>query len=1191
MSENGLKSLGTFLLQRDKVPKVQEDIASNLDELFSNPGCLSYVAELKKAILHIERLSPKEITTPFKGNCLEISESGKYFIFGSIEGRIAVVDKDNKEIIQDIFLEGGSVYSIAIYKGDKYFVSAGRDGIIRKFDFKTFEPVQSFVGHEKEINKLAISADEEEIFSASDDCTVRSWDKAGNNKILYSHEKAVLSMDRSKDGSILVSGGSDKKVKFFNLIKGEVVTVLNEFTSSVWAVKISDNLKFFAAGDSNAVLKVWDYESMTLVKTLDGHTKRISHLEFNHIETILVSSSNDSTIRIWSVIEDKDEIILTGHTDWVKAFKISTDQKSIYSIAENYKIMTWHFPVFDNSCRKKQHSAIIRFMCYSRTQNALYTADSKEIKVWDIKTRSVTKTFNLTHELSALCVNSDGQSLIAAYTNLEIHFWNVDDVVSQVKLKHPSVVKIIAASQDHSLLVVGDANFRVTIYNKKTFDCLQVYRRHNSVVNALSFGKPDDGENKMLISGGADNLIFIYRLRTNRSVKFAGHTAPVTAVGVSRNNDLLISGDESGSFKIWHIRKEVCIKTLYNHTERITGIYFNENSKYFWISSMDCSLSLWNSTSFAEVTHFCSKASISMLCFTQGEKDIITVENDELHFLPTILGGNKFAIYGPGREYYSFMKYLLHICEGNELPHDPTMDKWMIAPFEFNALHFYAYFNLPVHLKQALDCNSPFYFSKSAYSPLQIAIQRNFRDCINVIMKNIRIKVQEDPYSVGYLEDSIIKLNEIGFRGLDEFYNAIFFSTYDKLLPKFCDERVKLPIVIQARSLGPQAKDFFNEEDITNVGTALTFIQSALKVDVIIGSRGSISFLESLVCSPNTEIFKTQFIRELVLYKWKYVKWFLIPQACLYCIYMLVLSYFLIFQDGEYNTTTVTILFILNVMLTSYELFQMALTRSMYLQDVWNYIDMARIILCFLYIALVWDNYDESICKQVLVSVTFASMLRGISYFRLFDDTRYMINLLSEVFNDMISFLILLTYSTYSFALIYFIMVNNLGTPQTFSYYVSQAYLLNLGDFSVDGYGAFEWLIFFFASVINPLIMLNLLISIMGDTYSRVKTEQEIADMKELTEMVIEGEYLLFCRRSQGKKTYLQICQEEAVTNPIAGPDEKITKIKTRVKNIQELMNNTFDESKNELRDAVEGLNSKMDEMTTLIEQISLTQE
>lgn len=191
----------------------------------------------------------------------------------------------------------------------------------------------------------------------------------------------------------------------------------------------------------------------------------------------------------------------------------------------------------------------------------------------------------------------------------------------------------------------------------------------------------------------------------------------------------------------------------------------------------------------------------------------------------------------------------------------------MIIPFEINALHFYAYFNLPLHLKGALMSNSPFYFSRSGYSPIQIAIHRNFRDCIHVTIKSMRLKVEENPYSIGYLEDSIIKLNELGFRGLDEFYKAIFFRTRDKLLPKFVDESVSLPIIFHSKSLGPQQKDFFNANDANNFGVPIVFWQSALKIDVVIGSSTSIAFLESILDCPNSEIFRTAFIKELILHK------------------------------------------------------------------------------------------------------------------------------------------------------------------------------------------------------------------------------------------------------------------------------------------------------------------------------------
>ena len=606
---------------------------------------------------------------------------------------------------------------------------------------------------------------------------------------------------------------------------------------------------------------------MQISHTFIGHSKRITYLEFNAGQTSLISSSNDCTLRVWDLIEDKNELILTGHTDWIKAFRISKDQKYIYSIAENFKIMSWLIPKFNTPSRKKAHQLPIFNMCYSRVNDYIFTADSSEIKVWYLDTKSVYKTLKNSFNVTAICLNSDNVTLIAAYNNNELHYWNVEESTSEAVIKHNSNIKVLLASPDGRYIACGDINFRVTIYSKNVLAPVNIFKRHTSTITALAFGKPDLGENDQMFSGGEDYEIFMYSLSVGKSFKLSGHSAAVTALCVSRNNELLISGDKNGDFKIWQVLTLSCMRNIASHTDRITGIYFSENSKYFWISSCDSSLSLWNSTSFTEVTRLKTKYPAAIFCATKNEADILVAENEDVSFLQNPLRSKEFCIYGPGREYYSFMKYLVEMSEGNELEHNPEMDKWIITPYEINALHFYAYLNLPRHLKLAMNNNSPFYFSKMQYSPLQIAIHRNFRECVNVIIKSIRLKATEDPYSIGYIEDSIVKLNELGFRGLDEFYDSIFFKTKDKLLPKFCDESISLPKTFFSRSLGPQQKNFFTKDQVTSCGKALAFWQSALNTDAVIGSTDSILFLESLMACPNAQIFKTMYVRELILYK------------------------------------------------------------------------------------------------------------------------------------------------------------------------------------------------------------------------------------------------------------------------------------------------------------------------------------
>ena len=51
-------------------------------------------------------------------------------------------------------------------------------------------------------------------------------------------------------------------------------------------------------------------------------------------------------------------------------------------------------------------------------------------------------------------------------------------------------------------------------------------------------------------------------------------------------------------------------------------------------------------------------------------------------------------------------------------------------------------------------------------------------------------------------------------------------------------------------------------------------------------------------------------------------------------------------------------------------------------------------------------------------------------------------------------------------------------------------YRLMFGDFSTDEYeGVADWSLFIIASVLIPLIMLNMLVAIMSDTYARVMSD------------------------------------------------------------------------------------------------------
>ena len=60
-----------------------------------------------------------------------------------------------------------------------------------------------------------------------------------------------------------------------------------------------------------------------------------------------------------------------------------------------------------------------------------------------------------------------------------------------------------------------------------------------------------------------------------------------------------------------------------------------------------------------------------------------------------------------------------------------------------------------------------------------------------------------------------------------------------------------------------------------------------------------------------------------------------------------------------------------------------------------------------------------------------------------------------------------------------------------------------LGDYDVDNYQNFDYILYVLASKFMTIVMLNLVIAIMGDTYSRVMTEIPETDGQQLNKLIL----------------------------------------------------------------------------------------
>lgn len=249
------------------------------------------------------------------------------------------------------------------------------------------------------------------------------------------------------------------------------------------------------------------------------------------------------------------------------------------------------------------------------------------------------------------------------------------------------------------------------------------------------------------------------------------------------------------------------------------------------------------------------------MAVSTDEKFLALSLGKEINIMQNPLTLDHFAVYGPSGEKYKFMSYIKRIMVGEYVEHDPNMDKWIIQPYSICTMHIYAYFNMSEHIRRGLEAGGPFYPSKRGPTPMTISIEKNFSECISAIFKVIDKMAHENMFCFYYLERSIVDLNYKGFSGLDKFYRIIFRRSVNTSLPKFCDEKAKLPVYISSDFIIPKAENFMKMDMYTKEGKAIMFMQTLVKLNLTIGSNDSLHFLDSLKECEGSDVLETPLIQ------------------------------------------------------------------------------------------------------------------------------------------------------------------------------------------------------------------------------------------------------------------------------------------------------------------------------------------
>ncbi|KAG8989198.1 U3 small nucleolar RNA-associated protein 13 [Tulasnella sp. 427] len=167
------------------------------------------------------------------------------------------------------------------------------------------------------------------------------------------HEKDINSLDVSPNDQFLATASQDKTAKIFAVeyalkpgkgnAKGDLklVATLQGHKRGVWNVKFSrfDRVVATASGDKS--VKLWSLESFACLKTFEGHTNSVLRVDFLNKGLQLATSAADGLVKIWNVKDEECTTTLDNHEEKVWALAIPTHEKYIVSAAADSVVTFW----------------------------------------------------------------------------------------------------------------------------------------------------------------------------------------------------------------------------------------------------------------------------------------------------------------------------------------------------------------------------------------------------------------------------------------------------------------------------------------------------------------------------------------------------------------------------------------------------------------------------------------------------------------------------------------------------------------------------------------------------------------------------------------------------------------------------------------------------------------------------------
>ena len=384
--------------------------------------------------------------------------------------------------------------------------------------------------------------------------------------------------------------------------------------STVWGAAISPDGRFFASCGMDNVVRLWDAESGTELRTFPGHTERVSDCSFSPDGSRILSASYDNSLKLWDAESGAEIRSFLGHTNGVLSCSFSPDGSRILSASYDQSLKLWDAESGAEQRSFLGHTNWVWACSFSPDGSRILSASNdKSLKLWDPESGAEIRSFlGHTNHVSACSFSPDGSRILSASYDLSLKLWDAESGAElRSFLGHTDAVRACFFSPDGFRILSASNDNSLKLWDPESGAEIRSFLGHTRGVSACFFS-PDGSR---ILSASDDQSLKLWDAESGAEQRsFLGHTNHVSACSFSPDGSRILSASDGHWIQLWDTESGAELRSFLGHTGAVRGCSFSPDGSRILSASADQSLKLWDAESGAEIRSFLGHTGLVSAC-------------------------------------------------------------------------------------------------------------------------------------------------------------------------------------------------------------------------------------------------------------------------------------------------------------------------------------------------------------------------------------------------------------------------------------------------------------------------------------------------------------------------------------------------------------------------------------------------